>query len=255
MRNLSRRLRPSKEAELIVQGLDQDFPGRQLGGLVCETCHVLARADETLRQFTPDPISVHTLSEIVSSSILLDKRLKAWSNEVSSDYRYASMKALNLSSLAEILSGLQPALSIHIYKGSTMAGMWNLYRCSRIILLHYLIKCIDRKAKSGATDPVSLGLISVKFEAAESISSLCSDICASVPHLLGDIDQDSNLQQSRHSKAIGGFLLLWPLRHILYLDVVEPWQKAWITKRLTYIKNVLGIQRAAEPFRGNLNIN
>lgn len=254
-RNLSRRLRPSKEAELIVRDLDDDFPGKQLGGLVCETCHVLARADEILSQNTFDSVSISTLSEIVCSSILLDKRLEAWSNEVSGDYGYASMEALHLPSFAEPPWGSQPGMPIHVYKGSSTATMWNIYRCSRIMLLQYLMKCIARNAQCGATDLASPRLFGIKSEAAESISSLCSDVFASVPYLLGEIDQDGNLQQCRHSKAIGGFLLLWPLRLILFLDVIEPWQKAWIMRRLTYIKNVLGIQRAAEPLRENFHVS
>ena len=82
------------------------------------------------------------------------------------------------------------------------------------------------------------------LQATDKIQSLVSDICASVPYLLGELDQEGRLQHPQHIKAIGGFYLLFPLRAMLFIEKVDPDQKAWIRKRLAYIKNALGIQGA-----------
>lgn len=226
----------------------QDYPVKRLGGLVCETCHMLARANEFLSQATFDADSTTTLSEITRLSNLLDQRLSAWSNEVSGSYRFTSIETPDGFFCPSIGSDPRSRNTIHVYGNPVIAAMWNIYRGARIFLLYGLMKCLTRGQQCGVINSYCPKIIDMNRQASDTLHDLFNDICASVPYLLGELDQQGNLQQCRQSKAVGGFLLLWPLRTILLLDMVDPVQKAWITKQLEHVKYSLGIHRATDPF-------
>ena len=59
--------------------------------------------------------------------------------------------------------------------------------------------------------------MTVNLHATDKVQSLVADICASVPYLLGELDQEGKLQHPQRIKAIGGFYLLFPLRAMLFI--------------------------------------
>lgn len=248
MRNLSQHIRPSRESKLLISSMPQDLPMKRLGGLVCETCTMLARADELLILNTFDANSITTLLGVIRLSTLLDQSLRAWSDEVSGDFRFTSIETPDDFFYPPTDSNRASTHRIHLYSNPAAAAMWNVYRVARVLLLHNLVKCSTRGQQCGAIDSDSTETIDMNVESLEGIQNLFKDIYASVPYLLGDIDQQGSLQQCRQNKAIGGFFLLWPLRTTLFLDLIDPVQKAWITQRLEHIKHLLGIQAATEPF-------
>lgn len=93
-----------------------------------------------------------------------------------------------------------------------------------------------------------LRIYTKEAELEDKLSVLYDGICASVPYLLGEIDQQGRLQQSRHGKAVGGYFLLWPLRLLLFRGPTDEAQRAWIKKQLTYIRANMGIQQATDPW-------
>lgn len=248
MRNLTQHIRPSREAKLLLNSIPQDLPTKRLGGLVCETCTMLARADELLIQNTFDANSITTLLGVIRLSTLLDQSLRAWSHEVSGDYRFTSIETPDgfFGPSTSLRRGSKNA--IHLYSSPAVATMWNVYRVARVLLLHCLQKCLTRRQQCGATDLESQETIDMNVQSVETIHDFFENIYASVPYLLGDIDKQGNLQQCQPKKAIGGFFLLWPLRMTLFLDLIDPVQKAWITTRLEHIRHLLGIQVATVPF-------
>ncbi|KAI9813256.1 MAG: hypothetical protein M1827_004198 [Pycnora praestabilis] len=242
MRNLNQHNHPSKESEALVRSPIRELPLRQNGILVCETCHFLARVDEIFNEATTIPSTSDCLSEIIQAGLALDERLEFWPDQLPEDYRYTSIQTPNCAS--ENTLGPHPKLSCHLYSSSPMAPLWNLHRITRILLLANLVKCISMLAGDGAQQMAPTELIDYSAQAVNKIQSLADDICASVPYLLGEIDQDGMLRHPRHTKAIGGFYLLFPLRSMLFVKVIHPVKKAWIRKRLAYIKNTFGIQEA-----------
>ncbi|CAD6575153.1 MAG: hypothetical protein ASARMPREDX12_007132 [Alectoria sarmentosa] len=247
-RNLSQWNRPSKETEFLVSNMRRDYSVKRLGGLVCETCHMLAKAYEFLSQTAFDADSTTTLLEITRLSNLLDQRLSAWSNEVSRDYRFTSIETPDGFFCPSNDSDPRSRNTIHVYGNPVIASMWNVYRGTRITLLYGLMKCLTGGQLCGAIDSDCPEIVDMNRQSLDTLHELFNDICASVPYLLGEIDQQGNLQQCRQSKAVGGFLLLWPLRTTLFLDMVDPVRKAWNTKQLEHVKYSLGIQRATDPF-------
>ncbi|KAL8790282.1 MAG: hypothetical protein Q9195_006440 [Heterodermia aff. obscurata] len=249
-RNLSKRLRPSKDAAMIVNDPRKEESIRQHGNLVCETCNYLASADETLR-LIPSLVPSHEtdlrLGDLVSEGFEIDRKLERWSEQVSGRYIYTAMEAPDCS-LSEMQSPSQRRPSIHIYSSGAMAYLWNLHRCTRIFLLQCIQDCVRRqKHISQLQQPLRIYADEAELE--DKLSVLYDGICASVPYLLGEIDQQGRLQPPRHGKAVGGFFLLWPLRLLLFRGPSDEAQRAWIKKQLAYIRTNMGIHQATDPWR------
>ena len=246
MKNLSQRKRPSKESEFIFSDPRRDLEAREFGSLVCETCHFLANADDVLRQAAINADSATELQGIIDAGLLLDAKLRTWSGRASGYYKFTSME------IPDVLAPRTPHPSrsnipVHFYSSLAMACLWNQYRCMRIFLLECILSCLSRQESCKPGELPLRGINDTSIPAAEEIAELINGIFASVPYLLGEVDQDGNLKVAPQKKPIGGFFLIWPLRMILFHDLMNPEQKTWIMERLTYIRNVLGIHKATEP--------
>ena len=135
---------------------------------------------------------------------------------------------------------MEGASVAHVYTSLSIGAMWNFYRTTRILLLRCLIRC------SVAEDGCGLAA-TTKYELVKpivaQIQGLADDVFASVPFMLGQIDQEANLRDVGQSKAIGGLFLLWPLGTLLFLEHIPPERIEWVKNRLIYIRNALGIQQ------------
>ena len=242
MRNLSQHTRPTEEMEALVRSPIREPAPRQLGALVCEACRLLAKADDIHSENMNASEVQHSLLEAISAGAVLDQRLEAWSNGLPGAYSYKGFSPPDYS--LETTLGLRSMPSFHLYSSIFMTSSWNLNRITRVILLTNIERWISAMAKTSAQKPNSTENHDYSFQATDKIRSLVADICASVPYLLGELDQEGRLQHPQHIKAIGGFYLLFPLRAMLFIEKIGPEQKTWIMKRLAYIKNALGIQGA-----------
>lgn len=256
MRNLSRGAHPSKESEMLATDPEKELPLRQFGGLVVETCHLLARAKELLLGTATRLHLIESIFEIVHAGIALDGKLQAWADLAPGHYRFTSIQTANGLDQELSITSQSKMDHIHVYNSVSIGQLWNIYRTTRLHLLQCLVRCISELEKNiWTTSPASSELISYSGQAVETIRRLVDDICASVPYMLGEVDQSGNLQHLRHCKAVGGLFLLHALRSTYFLQSTDPAQKAWIWKRLTYIKNSLGLQQATDGLLGKTSGN
>ena len=109
-----------------------------------------------------------------------------------------------------------------------------------------MLACMSRQQESTALDSSMPDINSRDILSAQDIPDLINGIFASVPYMLGDVDQNGNLCYPHQRKAAGALMLLWPLRLLLHLDVVDSKQRDWIKERLEYIRNALGIHDTQE---------
>ena len=200
-----------------------------------------------LQQAAVGPVQITALKKSIDAGAILDEKLTTWSKRASGYYKYTMVEAPDSSPPnTPFVSQTRPL--IHVYSSTAMAGLWNLYRCVRILLLECLQSCSSRQRESTAWEPSPLDADADTSEdidrIPQEIKDLIDNICASVPYLLGEVDQEGNLRQPQQRKAVGGFMLLWPLRLIFIKGLGTPLQKHWIGKRLSYIRNVLGIYSA-----------
>lgn len=205
MRNLSKRICPSKEAELIVSDTRQEMPIRLSGELVCETCHFLATADEMLCEpptFSPQPSD--RLVAHIQYGLGLDKRLEAWAEQAPGPFRSTRMEAPNCSSTGG-LSTPPNTTVIHIYTTSSIACLWNLHRCTRIQLLQCLRDCQKRHYQFTSIQQhinTPANPCTMELDHGGKLADLFNEVCASVPYLLGEIDQQGNLQRLVMTKPL-----------------------------------------------------
>lgn len=117
----------------------------------------------------------------------------------------------------------------------------------RIMLLKSLEGCLARQRDTVSQDSPLPDTVDKGFSGFQDLPEIVNGILSSVPYLLGDVDQNGNLICPQQRKAAGAYALLWPLRLINHLNVIDSGQRAWIMERLTYIRNVFGIYDATEP--------
>lgn len=186
------------------------------------------------------------LPAVITSLTSLDKRLQSWSGRAAGLYKIIELEVLDVSS-PNTPHPLQASMPVHLYSSPSMASFWNQYRCMRILLLQCLRRCLSQQETGNASNSQTLSItIGVHTPAASELPELINGIFASVPYLLGEVDQDGSLKMHQQKKAVGGLFLLWPLRLLLYMNLINPGQRRWILERLAYIRNVLGIQAAAD---------
>lgn len=246
MKNLTRRTRPSKESDFIFTDPRRGATANAFGTFVREICHLLADANETLRREVNSAHLTSDLQHIINSIVSLDARFKAWIERPPGSYRFTQLERFDgSSSIAP--HGSKPGIPVHLYSSPSMASLWNMYRCMRILLLRSLLACMSRQQESIPLDSPFPDINSRNIPGAQDIPDLVNGILASVPYMLGDVDQNGNLIYPQQRKAVGALFLLWPLRLLLHLDVIDSKQRDWITERLEYIRNALGIHDATDP--------
>ena len=245
MKNLSQRTRPSKESDFIFVDPRRGVTANGFGSFVRETCHLLADANETLQREVDSAHLASDLRDTINSIVSLNTRFKTWGDRAPGSHRFTGFERLDgLSSIAP--HGSPPGIPVHLYSSPSMAAFWNMYRCMRILLLRCLVACIWRQQEVNALDSSLPDINDQDISSAQDIPDLVNGIFASVPYMLGDIDQNGNLRSPQQRKAAGALMLLWPLRLLLHLDVIDSKQRDWIKGRLEYIRNALGIYDTTE---------
>ena len=281
MRNLTLRLPPSREAELRSAAPDRDLEMQEHGLLVCDTCRVLAKAAPYFRGQMDDINAVDTLLELVPEGMSVYENLVSWSESLTGTYTYTEFASPFQAPPDSPLSPPCNNNMIHIYSSISVVSLWNMHRICRILLLYDLKCCItaliDLRTSPSQSPPrlIPDSFLTFFSQIDTRIQDLVNQIYASIPYALGEIDQNGSLStpnnninnnnnnrnhpntnkdggaKSRHRprKALGGFCLLFPLLTLVYGNQIDQRQKNWIIKRLLFIKNTLGIQKAMEPHR------
>ena len=130
-----------------------------------------------------------------------------------------------------------------VYADSWIAPVWNSYRCVRMLCNESILGCLGNLPSSPS---LSVG---VDYSAQARLSrglvnQLASDICMSVPYILGQpkIEDDRLMFTSR---ALHGFLLLWPLYCAGSAMGTPRALRLWATRLLDGIGYSMGIQQAS----------
>jgi hypothetical protein len=139
----------------------------------------------------------------------------------------------------------------HVYNSIFIAGIWNNYRCARILnnellrqqassLLHWgsPLDAYEIHTEQGAIPYENIIQIAIS-----TISILANDIFASVPFFLSTTSQDA-------PRALAGNLVLWPLYLAAKTSTATVEIQRWAAGRLGFIANTIGIRNAAPPYAG-----
>lgn len=225
----------------------QEMPVIQYRELCYRISNVVMEADSILRQKRFGADSIGSLMKAIQAGISLNEKMQAWDHQAYGVYAYKKIDVAQVWPASSPFASTGPIVA-HIYNTISIGSLWNAYRTTRIYLLRCLIPSAWRLAKEAglASEEAMVHCDSIT-RMKHQIQRLADDICASVPYILGEIDQEGNVARifpNNNNKAIGGLFLLWPLGSLLPLDSLPREQIAWIRERLAYIYNALGIQQA-----------
>jgi hypothetical protein len=142
---------------------------------------------------------------------------------------------------------------VDIYYDLWVAGLWNNYRITRIMVQSIVLDCLSR-----ATWADSPQLMQQSRSAIRISQQMVDEICGSVPFHLGTkigggLGDDAGVEypvhatsvitnnQWRASAALGGWQLIEPLRIALKVTCLREDQRQWLTQQLIRIGNILSV--------------
>ena len=157
----------------------------------------------------------------------IDADLVEWADAIPPWLRYTTKTS---DDTENILSGFY-----HVYPNIWIVGGYNLYRCARILIHELIIKWLDR---SFTYDPQ-------QHQASKAIlAELSADICATVPCIFGQIDQNGPPNASYSPRAATGTWVLWPLYLAATMDSATPTTRAWVIDQMERLGQMMGIRQA-----------
>lgn len=139
---------------------------------------------------------------------------------------------------------------VDAYQDLWVASVWNLMRCSRIILASLIVRCA-----AWVCSPVDYRTTPEYATAARTCVDTITDIIASVPYQLGWFSKRKHLLEKLNLSSFGcgeeeaqkglpGYFLTWPLTCVQGQDYVTDSQRTWVKGRLLFIGNQLGVRYA-----------
>lgn len=137
---------------------------------------------------------------------------------------------------------------VHTYHDLWTAFIWNGCRSKRAHLQEVLLHCLcllncHPEAENLHMTLRRLSLDSDSFTRSKRIiEDMVSDICATVPFMLGSIDSKGKHTPDARGIPLGGYLSIWPL-HVARASTEEGSEReAWIRERLAFIDSKMGIR-------------
>lgn len=130
-----------------------------------------------------------------------------------------------------------------VYRALWIAGSCNIQRATRIFIHEIILAQIDWMLSQPefAADPTLASLSLQQAKSLAVILEMASEVCASVPYLLGH-DKPYAEQVNNPSPAAGGYLLLVPLYLAGSTIGVPQEMRLYVLGRLRYIGHGLGIR-------------
>lgn len=173
---------------------------------------------------------------IITSLLNLDAAVVKWAAERASRWDYST-----------VFDSTKPDLiyddSYSVYSTYWIAGTWNIQRGTRVFVQEAILAQINALLTKPQSTTTTLLLLSQRSRSLATISELASDICASVPYLLGH-DKPYHEQISNPAPAVCGYFLVTSLYLAGSTIGVPRSMRFYVLGRLKYIGHVLGIQQS-----------
>jgi len=179
---------------------------------------------------------------IISTTYALECDFASWVKSVPLEYIY---QTITLSErVDEVYSD-----HYHVYSRIRVATTWNHYRCARLLTNEIIL---DQLSYLYETNPSSPLLTTQPYYSEKQILKsnatlrhLCEDICASVPYYLGFPYNTGPGSVRQLPKALHANLIIWPLFAAGGSSLISDLMKNWVSERLQWIADVMGIRQAA----------
>lgn len=212
---------------------------------------IKALATELLNR-PPTADNIFPLRKIVQKCRSLEEEILEWGKNLPESYSWKTVAweyrvPRGDYSTAEVYPG-----RIDLYRNIWAASLLNFARTGRIVVTSVMMRCV-----AFLTWPNDYRTTIEYAAVTKAWSEEMSSIVASVPYLLGwfakhrELRKDLNLSaygcgEDDATKALPGFLLIWPLATLEAHDYTTDAQRAWIRGRLAYIGQHLGVRSATK---------
>lgn len=196
------------------------------------------------------PENIEQMTDIIRRCQVVDLELIAWSKSLPECFAWKTVAwednvPSGDFSKAEVFPG-----RVDAYQDLWVASVWNMMRCSRIILASLIVRCA-----AWICAPLDYRTTPEYATAARVCVDNISDIIASVPFQLGWFSNRRHLLERANLSGFGcgeedalkglpGYFLTWPLTCVLGQDYASDNQRAWVKGRLEFIGNQLGVRYA-----------
>jgi hypothetical protein len=206
-----------------------------------DTCK---RARTLLELINAGGLPASTIVDMIQELHSLDQCAVSWRK--TSEWAFKNLKASETPGYIPPTRGITDTIQLH--PDIWMAYEWNYHRAARITFLEQLLKCSKAALENPNLENVDeQTLINTIAECTSTIRWLADEILSTVPQMLGDIDfmgfaHDHNAGAPRW-RAIGGYLLLWPIRTIKSLSSsTTPEQRARAERVFERIRDYTGMK-------------
>lgn len=194
--------------------------------------------------------NVSLMHQLLQKCKDIDQEFVLWSECVPNDHhRQVIAWETNVTNLnyakAEVFPG-----RVDRYPNVITAALWNMARCSRILL-----DCILIRGAAWVSWPADYRTLPEYAASSETCKEAVSDVIASVPWLLGWSPKNRDIAEGpryatfvcgkeQAQKGLSGYFLTWPLTCLLVSDFLTDNQRLWVHGRLGYIGTELGVKHA-----------
>ena len=195
---------------------------------ISDTCK---RARMLLDLIIVGGLPASTIVEMIKELHSLDQSAVSWRR--TSEWSFKNLIVSERPDLEPAASGITDTIQLH--PDIWMAYEWNYHRAARITFLEQLLKCSKAALETPDLDNMEeQTLMDTIAECTSTIQGLADEILSTVPQSLGDVDHMGRAHDVKDSpprcRAIGGYLLLWPIRISkgqLFATTPEQKERAW----------------------------
>ncbi|KAL8829784.1 MAG: hypothetical protein Q9191_001811 [Dirinaria sp. TL-2023a] len=173
-------------------------------------------------------------------AMTLDQRMQSWSDRAPEASLFRSIPSEDSRLRQENGCVVEYPERIWIFNSIQMACARNAFTCGRI---HLLQAMLDYRARL-ATGASILSALPSETNLRQRLQELVGDICATAPFLLGEVNIQGALNIDARRKAVGAYLLLWPLHVAATVADLPAALETWIVDRMFCIGHAVGIKQA-----------
>ncbi|KAK7428685.1 hypothetical protein QQZ08_004779 [Neonectria magnoliae] len=234
--------------------------GAECQRLNIRTAELRSEVNRLMSTLARSPENIELLLAMIRRCQTVDQQHVNWVRELPEYFRFkAAAWEDNVPNgnygAAEVFPG-----RVDVYQDLWVASVYNMMRCSRIILASLIVRCA-----AWVCSPVDYRTTPEYATSARICVDMITDIIASVPYQLGWFSKRKELLETHNLSAFGcgeedalkglpGYFLTWPLTCIQGQDYTTDAQRAWAKGRLLFIGNDLGIRYANMLHQLNLRV-